>query len=149
MISTIRRRLIGCYATALFAFVACNVIAPKEAEAGCGTHTATAWGFSATSPDLSALSLADSSHRLGTPGERRPPCTGLSCSQLPRFPLVPTSTGSGRLEQWGCLGPSIPEDVPGLFETFRHEVKVQPLYVSSPLDPPPRIPASPVSMSTR
>jgi hypothetical protein len=149
MITIIRRRLIGWHVTALLAFVACNLIAPKEAQAGCGSYAATSRGVSATLHDLGALGLADSFPRPEAPRERRPPCTGLSCSQLPRLPLSPNSMGSGRLSQWGCLGLSILKDVPGFFETFRCELKVHSLYVSSPLDPPPRISTSPESISTR
>ncbi|WP_422922898.1 hypothetical protein [Singulisphaera sp. PoT] len=140
----IRWRSFVRYAATLLSLAAGVLISPTVASAGCTSHVTANTNpldiASMTGLEIFKGSGKDVAHPDEALPGRRLPCSGPSCSEAPKPPVVPASTESVRTDQWGCLTAAHEFDAVGYF-TLRDEGRVRPVHAGSSLDRPPRHPS--------
>jgi hypothetical protein len=96
-----RIRLAGTWAGALGALLACNLLVPSRAQAGCSHYAIqrAAIGELDRAAGMLALALPD---EASTPW-RPAPCSGPSCSGRTDSPTPPSVATTRFVEPWACL----------------------------------------------
>jgi hypothetical protein len=97
---------------ALLALLACSLVAPSDAKAGCSSHVAHWSGHEPLAHFLDPLVAGrsvrsqDESTPATTPDHPRP-CSGPSCSGKSTPPAVPALSEVRYVELWACLGRTV------------------------------------------
>jgi hypothetical protein len=135
-------RSVRLHAGALLALLACALLAPADAQAGCASYVVHGSGRVHLAHFLDPSITGGTENRPdgSTPADsdRPRPCSGPSCSGNSAPPLVPPVSETRIVEPWACLGDAVP--LPGLGSRLvpTPESDLHPVLVSFGVFHPPR-----------
>ena len=117
-------------------------VAPEKAWAGCG-HQVTSTASRSVSSYQSGLETfeidgIDNAEPPPADSQRRLPCSGPSCSEGRKVPLVPAPNSSVRSELWGNTHTGSSWERPGLAHNLETRNALRPRSTTSPIERPPR-----------
>jgi hypothetical protein len=120
-------------------------IAPASVDASCSHYVHARTNLSESELSLAEFENADfpsATTSASTPvdHERRRPCSGALCSGQPASPLSPTQIDVPRAGQWAITAAPVQADVAELVFFPRDENLLLPIYHSTSVYHPPRLP---------